>query len=128
MISLLFHDSAPGGPLRVDRAPHDHLVAAPRASPRMPRDVMDSLGTAEAVVTVSVRVVPRAAACAGVPRNRQVSGAGWAVRSGSRRRGLLCSLTVTAARSAVPRRDDFLADRHDAIYRDEPQSRTREVA
>lgn len=85
---------------------------------------MDSLGTAEAVVTVSVRVVPRAAACMGVPGNRQVSGARRAVVSGLRR---LCPLAVIAARSDVPRRDDILANRHDAIDRDEPLSRKREV-
>jgi hypothetical protein len=27
----------------------------------------------------------------------------------------------------VPPRDDVLADRHDAIYRDNPESRVREV-
>jgi hypothetical protein len=88
---------------------------------------MDSLGTAEAVVTVSERVAPRAAAAFGVPRNRPVGDAGQGVVSGYRRCGRPRSLTVTAARSDVPPRDDILADRHDATYRDDPESRVREV-
>lgn len=77
---------------------------------------MDSVGTAEAVVTVSMRVAPRAAACFSVPRIRR---AGWYAPP--------CSLTVTAARSDVPPRDDILADRRDVNYRDNPESRVREV-
>lgn len=86
----------------------------------MPADVMDSLGTAEAVVTVFMRVASRAAACFGAARGRGMV-------SGSPRRDRARSLTVTAVRSDVPPRDDILADRHDAIYRDDPESRVREV-
>ena len=88
---------------------------------------MDSLGTAEAVVTVSERVALRAAAEFGVPRNRPVGDAGWPTASGFRRGGRLRPVPATAGRSDVPPRDDFLADRHDAIYRDDPESRVREV-
>jgi hypothetical protein len=85
---------------------------------------MDSLGTAEAVVTVSER---GGAAGFSVPRNRSAAGMRWRGVSVFRRRGRLRSPTVTAARSDVPPRDDVLADRHDAIYRDNPESRVREV-
>lgn len=92
---------------------------------------MDSVGTAEAVVTVSERVAPRAAAGFGAPRNvtrtRPVGDVGWGVVSGFRRCGRPCSLTVTPARSDVPPCDDILANRRDSIYRDDPESRVREV-
>ncbi|MGH8966954.1 MAG: hypothetical protein ACRDXB_16715 [Actinomycetes bacterium] len=70
-------------------------------------------------MTVSMRVAPRAAACFSVPRIRRE---GRYAPSGR-----LCLLTVTAARSDVLPRDDILADRRDAIYRDNPESRVREV-
>jgi len=135
MISLLFHGSAVGGPLPVDIAADDHPSAAPDVGARVPGDVMDSLGTTEAVVTVSERVTPRAAAgfaelaervieLRGVPRERP---ARCGVVSGFPSRDPVCLLTVTTARSDVPPRDDFLANRHDAIYRDNPESRAREV-
>jgi hypothetical protein len=43
---------------------------------------MDSLGTAEAVVTVSKRVDPRAAAGFGMSWNRSADGTRWAMMSG----------------------------------------------
>jgi len=71
--------AATAGPLRVGTpvvvAEHDHLVAAPAAGARGPGDVMDSLGTAEAVVTVSERSAPGAAAGSGTSWNRAADGA-----------------------------------------------------
>lgn len=61
---------------------HDHLVAAHAAGAREPGDVVDSLGTAEAVVTVSERVAPRAAAGTGMSWNRTADGTRWAMVSG----------------------------------------------
>ena len=63
-------------------AGHDHLVAAHAAGAREPGDVVDSLGTAEAVVTVSEREAPAAAAGTGMSWNRTVDGARWAMMSG----------------------------------------------
>ncbi len=78
--------TAVGGPLRVGTpvvlAGHDHLVAAHAAGARGPGDVVDSLGTAEAVVTVSERVAPRAAAGTGMSWNRTADGTRWAMVSG----------------------------------------------
>jgi hypothetical protein len=70
--------------------------------------VVDSSGTAEAVVTVSERVAPDAAAGTGTPWNRTAASA--------------CRVMVSSSR------DDPLADRYDAIYRGAFQSRVREVA
>jgi hypothetical protein len=111
---------------------------------------MDSRGAAEAVVTVSERVAPRGAA-----GNRTVDGTRWAMVSGFPRCGRLLdrmcapaspsgdvapgtahvmrSTTAAgppaaASRSDVTRRDDLLADRHDAIYRGGSLPRVREVA
>jgi sugar (pentulose or hexulose) kinase len=63
-------------------AGHDHLVAAHAAGAREPGDVVDSLGTAEAVVTVSDRVVPDAGAGTGMSWNRTADGTRWAMVSG----------------------------------------------
>lgn len=75
-----------GGPLPVGTtvvvAGHDHLVAAYAAGARGPGDVVDSLGTAEAVVTVSERVAPRTAAGSGMSWNRTADGTRWAMVSG----------------------------------------------
>lgn len=76
---------------------------------------MDSRGTAEAVVTVSERVAPRAAAGSGMPGNRLADGTRRTLMSGFPHCDGLCP----APRSAVPQRDDILADRHDAIHRAE---------
>jgi hypothetical protein len=138
---------------------------------------MNSLGTAEAVVTVSKRVAPRAAAGFGLSWNRTADGMRWVMVSGFPRSGRLLAgrpaelggpcrstasmaikshvmpgvvstttnadatsagaapragaaagLPAPAPRSDVRRRDDILADRHDAIYRDGLSSRVREVA
>jgi len=96
--------SAATGPLPVGTpvvvAGHDHLVAAHAAGARDPGDVVDSLGTAEAVVTVSERVAPRAAAGSGTSWNRTVDGTRWAMVSGSPHGGRLlewlCSLASPA--------------------------------
>ena len=78
--------AAAAGPLPVGTpvvvAGHDHLVAAHAAGAREPGDVVDSLGTAEAVVTVSERVAARAAAGSGSSWNRTVDGTRWAMVSG----------------------------------------------
>ncbi len=92
------------GPLRVGTpvvvAGHDHLVAAHAAGAREPGDVVDSLGTAEAVVTVSERSAPGAAAGTGTSWNRTADGARWAMVSGfphcGRLLAWLCSLASPA--------------------------------
>jgi hypothetical protein len=131
---------------------------------------MDSLGTAEAVVTVSKRVDPRAAAGFGMSWNRPADGTRWAMVSGFPHRGRLFADTKPSGRdhsgwarpehgvddhkmarqawcgehergtgaavglpAPVPRsdvrlRDDILADRYDAMYRDGLLSWVREVA
>jgi xylulokinase len=96
--------AATEGPLPVGTpvvvAGHDHLVAAHAAGARAPGDVVDSLGTAEAVVTVSERVAPRAAAGSGTSWNRTVDGTRWAMVSGFPHCGRLlewlCSLASPA--------------------------------
>jgi xylulokinase len=96
--------AAATGPLPVGTpvvvAGHDHLVAAHAAGAREPGDVVDSLGTAEAVVTVSERVAPRAAAGSGMSWNRTVDGTRWAMVSGFPHCGRLlrwlCSLSSPA--------------------------------
>jgi hypothetical protein len=80
---------------------------------------MDSLGTAEAVVTVSERVAPRAAAGTGVPGKRAADGTRRTVVSAFHHRDRLSPVTANSPRRDVPQRDDILADRHDAIYRAE---------
>jgi xylulokinase len=81
-------------------AGHDHLVAAHAAGARDPGDVVDSLGTAEAVVTVSERVAPRAAAGTGMSWNRTADGTRWAMVSAFPHCGRLlrwlCSLASPA--------------------------------
>lgn len=97
--------AAATGPLPVGTpvvvAGHDHLVAAHAAGAREPGDVVDSLGTAEAVVTVSERVAPRAAAGTGTSWNRTADGTRWAMVSGFHHCGRLldwlCSLAGDAA-------------------------------
>ncbi|HEX6360491.1 FGGY-family carbohydrate kinase [Actinophytocola sp.] len=96
--------AATRGPLPVGTpvvvAGHDHLVAAHAAGARDPGDVVDSLGTAEAVVTVSERVAPRAAAGSGMSWNRSADGTRWAMVSGFPHCGRLlrwlCSLASPA--------------------------------
>jgi xylulokinase len=77
--------SAVTGPLPVGTpvvvTGHDHLVAAHAAGAREPGDVVDSLGAAEAVVTVSERVAPDAAAGTGTSWNRTADGTRWALLS-----------------------------------------------
>lgn len=62
-------------------AGHDHLVAAYAAGARAPGDVVDSLGTAEAVVTVAEHP-PEGGAGSGMSWNRTADGAHWAMVSG----------------------------------------------
>jgi xylulokinase len=96
--------SAVAGPLPVGTpvvvAGHDHLVAAHAVGAREPGDVVDSLGTAEAVVTVSERVAPRTAAGTGTSWNRTADGTRWAMVSGFPHCGRLlewlCSLASPA--------------------------------
>lgn len=109
------------------RAGHDHLVAAHEAGAREPADVVDSPGTAEAVVAVSERVASDAAAGTGTSWHRAARGGWWAVASllaGGRR----SARAGPALRSDAQPRGDFLADRHDAMYREQTLSRVREVA
>lgn len=63
-------------------AGHDHLVAAYAAGVREPGDVADSLGTAEAVVTLAARPPPDHAAGSGMSWNRSADGRHWALVSG----------------------------------------------
>jgi sugar (pentulose or hexulose) kinase len=78
--------TAVGGVLRAGTpvvvAGHDHLVGAYAAGARSPGDVADSLGTAEAVVTVSEHPAPESAAGTGVSFNRTADGRHWALVSG----------------------------------------------
>jgi len=77
-------------------AGHDHLVAAHAAGAREPGGVADSLGTAEAVVTVTARP-PRGGAGTGMSWNRTADGRHWAMVSGFPHSGRLvdwlCALT-----------------------------------
>lgn len=82
-------------------AGHDHLVAAHAAGARSPGDVVDSLGTAEAVVTVSEHPPPESAAGTGVSFNRTVDGCRWALVSGFPHSGRL----VDGVRALSPDRD-----------------------
>lgn len=61
---------------------HDHLVAAYAAGARRPGDVADSLGTAEAVVTIADAPPPDGLAGTGVSWNRTADGRHWALVSG----------------------------------------------
>jgi hypothetical protein len=87
---------------------------------------MDSVGTAEAVVTVSERVALRAAASFGMSRNWTADGTRCVWLSGFPRCDRL--LPRLPSRSDTRPRDDVLADRHDAIYRGGVLPRVREVA
>lgn len=77
-------------------AGHDHLVAAHAAGARTPGDVADSLGTAEAVVTVSRRPPPATAAGTGMSFNRTADGRHWALVSGFPHSGRLCARDCAA--------------------------------
>jgi xylulokinase len=71
---------AAGTPVLV--AGHDHLVAAHAAGVREPGQIADSLGTAEAVVTVSDRPPPADAVHTGLSWNRSADGAAYCLVSG----------------------------------------------
>lgn len=96
--------SAVRGPLRVGTpvvvTGHHHLVAAYAAGAREPGDVVDSLGTEEAVVTVSDHVASDAAAGTGMSWNRTADGTRWAMVSvfpdSGRLLEWLCSLASPA--------------------------------
>ncbi|MDQ3402824.1 MAG: FGGY family carbohydrate kinase [Actinomycetota bacterium] len=70
----------PGTPVVV--AGHDHLVAAFAAGARGPGDTADSMGTAEALITVTEHPPSPTAAVAGLSWNRHVDGSHWALVSG----------------------------------------------
>ncbi|HWM02334.1 MAG TPA: FGGY-family carbohydrate kinase [Actinophytocola sp.] len=63
-------------------AGHDHLVAAYAAGAREPGQVADSLGTAEAVVTITRTPPTDDAAGTGISWNRTADGEHWALVSG----------------------------------------------
>ncbi|MGH3662980.1 MAG: FGGY-family carbohydrate kinase [Micromonosporaceae bacterium] len=63
-------------------AGHDHLVGAYAAGVRRPGEVADSLGTAEAVITVAEQPPPETAAAAGMSYNRTADGRHWCLLSG----------------------------------------------
>ncbi|HEV2783916.1 MAG TPA: FGGY family carbohydrate kinase [Actinophytocola sp.] len=63
-------------------AGHDHLVAAYAAGARAPGATVDSLGTAEAVVTVSARPPDAGTVDGGLSWNRHADGRHWALVSG----------------------------------------------
>jgi len=63
-------------------AGHDHLVAGYAAGAREPGDVVDSLGTAEAVVTICATPPAGSAAGTGMSWNHTAGGDGWAMVSG----------------------------------------------
>ena len=71
-------------------AGHDHLVGAWAAGVRTPGQVADSMGTAEAVVTVSGDVPPAGAAAQhGMSFGRHVDGSHWIVLAGTGSSGAL---------------------------------------
>lgn len=98
----------------------------------MPRDVMDSEATAEGGGFGVRAGGPRAAASSGMSGNWTVAATRWVAVPGFRCSGRsvdwLSSPVAATHRSDVLRRDDILADRHDAIHRDGLPSRVREVA
>ncbi|OLF13515.1 FGGY-family carbohydrate kinase [Actinophytocola xanthii] len=77
---LVQAETAAGIPVVV--AGHDHLVAAHAAGARAPGAVVDSLGTAEAVVTTTAEPPGAEAAGTGMSWNRSADGAAWAMVSG----------------------------------------------
>ncbi|MGI5397438.1 FGGY-family carbohydrate kinase [Streptomyces sp. CA-251251] len=70
-------------------AGHDHLVGAWAAGVRRPGQVADSMGTAEAVLTVSAEPPDPAAALQGMSYGRHVDGSHWIVLAGMRSSGAL---------------------------------------
>ncbi|WP_051941198.1 FGGY-family carbohydrate kinase [Phaeacidiphilus oryzae] len=71
-------------------AGHDHLVGAWAAGVRGPGEVADSMGTAEAVLTVTAEPPDRAPAAAeGMSWGRSADGAGYVVLAGAASSGLL---------------------------------------
>ncbi|HEU5475528.1 MAG TPA: FGGY family carbohydrate kinase [Actinophytocola sp.] len=63
-------------------AGHDHLVASWAAGARAPGVTVDSMGTAEAVLTLTETPPGRSAMARGMSWNRYVDGAHWALVSG----------------------------------------------
>jgi xylulokinase len=100
-------------------AGHDHLVAAYAAGARSPGDVVDSLGTAEAVVTVSERPAPESAAGTGLSFNRTADGRHWALVSGFPHSGQLVDragrLAPDLDHAGLARLADTVADRPTGI-------------
>lgn len=90
-------------------AGHDHLVAAHAAGVREPGAVADSLGTAEAVVTVSDRVPGPDAAGSGMSWNRTADGRHWALVSGFPHAGRLVDWLCSLAGGDHARVDDLAA-------------------
>lgn len=93
---------------------------------------MDSEATAEGGGFGVRAGGPRAAVGSGMAGNRTVAATRWVAMPGFRCSGRsvdwLSSPVATNQRSDALRRDDMLADRHDAIHRGGLPSRVREVA
>jgi xylulokinase len=84
-------------------AGHDHLVAAYAAGARAPGDVADSMGTAEAVVSVSATPAPETAAGTGISFNRTADGRHWALVSGFPHSGRLGAFAADRDYATVDR-------------------------
>jgi xylulokinase len=89
-------------------AGHDHLVAAYAAGARKPGATVDSLGTAEAVVTVSDTVPAVERVATGLSWNRHVDGRHWALVSGFPGSGRLVNWASERLLGAGPERFDEL--------------------
>jgi len=90
---------------------HDHLVAAYAAGARGHGDVADSMGTAEAVVTVTDQPCDASVSGSGSSWNRHVDGRHWVMVSGFPGSGQLVDWTsALLANPEVDRRPGYLAD------------------
>jgi len=98
----------PGTPVVV--AGHDHAVGAYAAGVRAPGDVADSVGTAEAVVTVlDRRPDPAAVAAAGMSLTRTVAGRHDALVAGSPAAGAMVAWWLAAVAGGRPAAEVFAA-------------------
>jgi xylulokinase len=91
-------------------AGHDHLVAAYAAGAREPGAAVDSLGTAEAVVTTAARPPGAAAAGTGMSWNRTADGRAWAMVSGFPHSGRLVEWLRSLTTGDYDRLDELAAD------------------
>jgi xylulokinase len=87
---------------------HDHLVAAHAAGVRSPGETADSLGTTEAVVTVSEHP-PGGGAGSGMSWNRTAGGEHWALVSGYPHSGRLIDWLCSLAGGDHHRLDELAA-------------------